>query len=94
LIVTADHGNAEQKIHPLSGEAITEHTAHPVPCYLIAEPFRRAEARSPAEILAAKKEPGGILTDVAPTILELMKLPQPEEMTGKSLLSVILHERQ
>lgn len=92
LIITGDHGNAEQKIHPQSGEPITEHTVNPVPFYLIAKPFELPQARSAQEIAARKREPGGILTDVAPTILELMGLTQPPEMTGKSLLSVLLNK--
>ncbi len=92
LIITGDHGNAEQKIHPQSGEAITEHTINPVPFYLVAKEFALPVARSADEIIARKKEPGGILTDIAPTILELMQLPQPPEMTGKSLLPVLLQQ--
>ncbi|MDP3727087.1 MAG: 2,3-bisphosphoglycerate-independent phosphoglycerate mutase [bacterium] len=92
LIVTGDHGNAEQKIHPQSGEPITEHTANPVPFYLIGERFKLPAERSPWDIAVQKKEIGGILTDVAPTILELMELPQPPEMTGKSLLPALLRE--
>ncbi len=90
LIVTADHGNAEQKIHPVSGEPVTEHTANPVPFYLIGDRFRRPRERTPGEITDAKKSVGGILSDIAPTILELMQLPQPPEMTGKSLLPMLL----
>lgn len=93
LVVTGDHGNAEEKVHPLSGEAITEHTANPVPFYLIGQAFRRAHPRSLPEIAAAKKETGGILTDIAPTLLDLMRLPQPTEMTGESLLPLLLGER-
>ena len=93
LLVTADHGNAEQKIHPRSGEPITEHTRNPVPFYLVGEPFRLRRERPPEEITARKKETSGILTDIAPTILELMRLPQPPEMTGRSLLPMLLgHE--
>ena len=92
LIITGDHGNAEQKIHPQSGEPITEHTTNPVPFYLVAKPFELPQARSAAEIAARKKEPGGILSDVAPTILELMQLSQPPEMTGKSLLPALISQ--
>ncbi len=87
---TGGHGNAEQKIHPHSGEPITEHTANPVPLYLVGKQFERGSDRTPQEIITAKKEPSGILTDVAPTILELLQLPQPPEMTGKSLLPALL----
>ena len=92
LLITGDHGNAEQKIHPQSGEPITEHTSNPVPFYLVGEPYKLAQERASGEITARKKEVGGILSDVAPTVLELMALPQPPEMTGKSLLPVLLRK--
>lgn len=73
VLVTADHGNAEEMISMRSGFPNTEHTANPVPIvYLSREnhrPFR----------------PFGILADVAPTILEIMHIAQPPEMTGISL---------
>ncbi|MBI4132794.1 MAG: 2,3-bisphosphoglycerate-independent phosphoglycerate mutase [Candidatus Sungbacteria bacterium] len=87
LIITGDHGNVEQKIHPFSGEAVTEHTTNPVPFYLIGKGFERARPLDRASVLEAKAAVDGILTDVAPTILELMQLPKPAEMTGKSLLA-------
>lgn len=90
LLITGDHGNAEEKIHPYSGEEITEHTANPVPFYLVSSSYRRTEPRSAEAIRARKKEPAGILTDVAPTILELMQLAKPPEMTGKSLLPILI----
>jgi len=73
LIVTADHGNAEEKIDLKTGKELTAHTANPVPFVLIGDgpgPLRK----------------GGLLCDVAPTILALMGLPKPAEMTGKSLI--------
>ena len=94
LVVTSDHGNAEQKIHPFSGETLTEHTSNPVPFYIIGREYQLAKERSLQEILAIKKEAGGILADVAPTILEIMRLHKPDEMTGKSLLPVLLDERR
>lgn len=93
IVITGDHGNAEEKIHPLSGEPITEHTGNPVPFYLVGERWRKGEDRAPAEIAALEKEPGGIITDVAPTVLELMGLPIPPEMTGKSLLPLLNAEQ-
>lgn len=86
LIITADHGNIELKRDALTGEKITEHSVNPVPFYLVSRSFRLKKPRSEAEIAAAKKEVEGIITDVAPTILELLGLEKPEEMTGKSLL--------
>ncbi len=90
LLITADHGNAEEKIHPYSGEPVTEHTANPVPFYLVGSAYRRKTARSAEAIRAQKKEPAGILIDIAPTVLELMHLSIPPEMTGKSLLPILI----
>jgi len=87
LIITADHGNADEKINLLTGEPSTEHTSNPVPFYLIANKLRRE--KTPEDFEIYRTEIKGILADVAPTILELMGLPQPPEMTGKSLLNVL-----
>jgi len=89
LVITGDHGNAEQKVHPLSGEPVTSHTTNPVPFYLIANDRRLSTPHTKEEILVKKREPAGILIDVAPTIIALMDLPKPDEMTGKSLLPVL-----
>lgn len=90
MLVTADHGNIELKRNALSGEKLTEHSINPVPLMLIGNQYKRATPRTDAEILAAKKEVGGILTDVAPTILALLDLGKPKEMTGQSLLTELL----
>lgn len=87
VIVTADHGNAEEKIFPVSGERRTNHTANPVPFYLIASELKRNAPRSVLEIRQKYEHTEGVITDVAPTILELMGLPAPREMGGLSLIS-------
>ncbi|MBI4919886.1 2,3-bisphosphoglycerate-independent phosphoglycerate mutase [Candidatus Azambacteria bacterium] len=87
LAITADHGNADEKINLLTGMPITEHTSNPVPFYLVGDDFKREKSVEKIEV--EKIEVGGILADVAPTILELMGLPQPPEMTGKSLLKIL-----
>ncbi|MBT5432278.1 MAG: 2,3-bisphosphoglycerate-independent phosphoglycerate mutase [Rhodospirillaceae bacterium] len=74
LVVTADHGNIESMRDPITGEAHTAHTTNPVPLVIVNAPVERA--------LRA-----GGLADLAPTLLDLLKLPQPDEMTGQSLLS-------
>ncbi|OHA13981.1 MAG: phosphoglycerate mutase (2,3-diphosphoglycerate-independent) [Candidatus Tagabacteria bacterium RIFCSPLOWO2_01_FULL_39_11] len=86
LIITGDHGNAEEKIYRFSGEKRTKHTANPVPFYLIVEDSRRKNNRSREEILKIYSNVSGVLTDIAPTILELMDLEKPKEMTGISLV--------
>ncbi|MFH1688511.1 MAG: 2,3-bisphosphoglycerate-independent phosphoglycerate mutase [bacterium] len=77
-IVTADHGNAELMIDPNTGGPWTAHTTNLVPCVLF-DP-----SHSLGEDVGLRE--GGILADVAPTILQIMGLSQPSEMTGKSLI--------
>ena len=89
MLITADHGNIEEKRSRISGEKISEHSLDPVPLFLVGRDFRRTTPRTDEEIRAAKKEVGGILTDVAPTILELLDIGKPKEMTGRSLLSFL-----
>ncbi len=74
LIITADHGNAEQMIDYTTGEPHTAHTTNPVPLILITKNGNE------------KLKEGGKLADLAPTILDLMNIEKPEEMTGESLL--------
>ena len=85
LIVTSDHGNAESVLNLQTGEPETFHDPNPVPIYLVAREFEKPFSipdTSPRKLPVI-----GILSDVAPTLLELMKIPKPEEMTGESLLS-------
>ena len=70
-IITADHGNSDE-VTTTEGKPMTAHTTNPVPIIITKE---GVEVRS-----------GGILADIAPTLLDLMGIKQPEEMTGKSLL--------
>jgi 2,3-bisphosphoglycerate-independent phosphoglycerate mutase len=71
-LITADHGNAEQMLDNISGQAHTAHTCEPVPLIYVG---RNAQVAA-----------SGALSDLAPTILSLMALPQPEEMTGSNLM--------
>jgi len=73
LLVTADHGNLELMRDPDTGQPHTAHTVGPVPFVYVGP--RAAQLRS-----------GGALRDVAPTILDLLGVAQPAEMTGHSLL--------
>jgi 2,3-bisphosphoglycerate-independent phosphoglycerate mutase len=85
MIITADHGNVEELINLVSGEIDKEHSTNPVPFWIIT-PENLHERKSSKIIPAA---PQGILADVAPTILELMGVDQPKEMSGTSLLGVL-----
>lgn len=73
-LITADHGNAEQMLDNVSGQAHTAHTCEPVPLIYVG---RNAQAVE-----------NGALSDLAPTILSLMELPQPQEMTGSNLMKL------
>ena len=73
-LITADHGNAEQMIDPLTGSPHTAHTTNPVPFHLIDE-----------ESVGVKLRSGGALEDVAPTLLGLIGVEKPVEMTGRDL---------
>jgi len=75
MVVTADHGNIETMIDPETGDPFTAHTLNPVPIYLC-DP----------QLTGARPRRDGILADVAPTLLQIMGLPKPAAMSGKSLL--------
>ena len=74
LFICADHGNAEQMVNYETGAPHTAHTTNPVPFIL----YNYEDG--------VKLREGGCLADIAPTLLEIMELPQPKEMTGKSLI--------
>ena len=74
VIITADHGNCELMIDPATGGPHTAHTTNPVPLVIIGEGAGRGHLRR-----------GGSLRDVGPTILQLMRIEPPSEMTGKDL---------
>jgi 2,3-bisphosphoglycerate-independent phosphoglycerate mutase len=86
-IITADHGNVEEKIYKLTGEKMTKHTTNPVPFYLTGEKWLREKPAGSDTIKEQYKETKGTLTDIAPTILEILGISPPPEMTGKSLTS-------
>jgi 2,3-bisphosphoglycerate-independent phosphoglycerate mutase len=75
LLITADHGNAEQLLYYDTGKPFTAHTTYPVPLYLVVPRLSHARLRT-----------DGILADVAPTILQVLGIPHPKDMTGKSLI--------
>ncbi len=83
LIITSDHGNAEQLVNPATGKPETQHDPNPVPFYLIAEEFKGKKFINQDN---RANETGGILADAAPTILSLLGLPKPPEMDGHDLL--------
>lgn len=74
-LITADHGNVEQMLDPASGQAHTSHTLNPVPLILVGRDLRDTRLKN------------GRLCDIAPTLLQMMNLPQPDQMEGHSLLT-------
>ncbi len=75
LLITADHGNAERMFNPETGMPDTAHTTYDVPLHVVRNNGRSLDLRT-----------GGILADIAPTLLQLMDLPIPASMTGRSLI--------
>ena len=73
VLITADHGNAEQMLDYETGQPHTAHTSNPVPLILVSD-------------MPYKLRSGGKLADIAPTMLELLNIEKPKEMTGESLL--------
>ena len=71
-LITADHGNAELLFDVATGQRHTAHTTNPVPLIYVGRP--------------AELQDNGALSDLSPTLLAMMDLPQPEEMTGRSLV--------
>ena len=74
-LVTADHGNADQMIADDGVTAFTQHTTNPVPVILVSDEYKNVTLRK-----------DGVLADLAPTLLQMMNIEQPAEMTGKSLI--------
>jgi 2,3-bisphosphoglycerate-independent phosphoglycerate mutase len=74
MMVTADHGNAEMMIDPVSGGPHTAHTTNPVPLIIVSDQNKKFSLR-----------PDGALQDISPTVLGLLGIPQPKEMTGRDL---------
>ena len=81
MVVTADHGNVESLTYRGSGEKESRHDINPIPFILVGAQFDGKKG-SPGEI-------SGILADIAPTVLELMDIQKPEEMTGQSLINIL-----
>jgi 2,3-bisphosphoglycerate-independent phosphoglycerate mutase len=74
MLITADHGNAEMMIDPVSGGPHTYHTTNPVPFIVVAENGKQFTLKS-----------GGSLRDISPTILGMLGIPEPKEMSGTDL---------
>lgn len=87
VFITGDHGNAEQMIEPTTGKMDKEHSTNPVP-FIMLSPFNGLhEPQNVDAVWESMKNPAGILADIGPTILDVMSLPKPVDMSGESLLA-------
>lgn len=85
LIITADHGNAEEMVNWETGHILKEHSVSPVPCILVGEPFK-FKTPKPENFDLSTLKINGVLSDVAATALNIMDLSIPKEMTARPLL--------
>ena len=86
LLITGDHGNAEEMVNPLNGEVNKDHSINPVPFVIMHNAF--LTEKSPAEVISlkARYEPVGILPDVSATVLKMLKIPKPSNFIGQALI--------
>lgn len=85
LIITADHGNMERMMNPLTGEIETSHNTSLVPFYFLDSSHYSSNSRSSEEIQKIERQAQGMLADVSPTILDFFGIPIPSAMIGQSL---------
>lgn len=88
MVITADHGNAEEVVNLQTGAIDKEHSTNAVPCIVVGAQYRmpQGENKSNEKIDLSLAPVVGMLADVAPTILKILDIPQPPEMTGNSLI--------
>ena len=87
VVITADHGNLEEMLDATTGRTESQHDPNPVPFHLIGKEFKGRKFINSERL---SLETNGVLSDVAPTILEILELPKPEEMNGRSLLQDLI----
>ncbi|MCX6762786.1 MAG: 2,3-bisphosphoglycerate-independent phosphoglycerate mutase, partial [Candidatus Moranbacteria bacterium] len=88
IFITADHGNAEEITNPRTEEIDTEHSSFPVPFWYLNPENKKQKNES--QIVNARSNVSGILSDVAPTILSVLNISVPPEMTGQNLMEVLI----
>jgi len=87
LLITADHGNIEELKNANTGEIDTEHSMNPVPLWYVTPDNHKN--KTPEEMKKDETDIGGLLSDIAPTVLDIMEVKEPPEMSGESLLPVL-----
>ncbi len=84
IVITADHGNAEELIDPSNNEPDTQHSTSNVPLVIVSKNFEEKTSKTLDNLY--KENPVGSLIDVAPTVLAILDIPQPKEMSGSRLV--------
>lgn len=87
LLITSDHGNVEVMHNPLTGAMDTKHNTSPIPLWYLTPTNHRQ--KTPEQITLQEKEIRGLLSDLAPTILDIMGIRKPPEMQGETLLEIL-----
>lgn len=87
VLLTCDHGKAETIVSHLTHERSTDHTNNPVPLIYLAPDNRLPAPKDENVMIQVLSNPIGVLADVAPTLLEILKIPVPKQMTAQSLLT-------
>ena len=87
LMITADHGNIEEMISPITGLPESQHDPSPVPLYIMGKEFKGRRFVNQDTLV---NETMGSLADIAPTLLEILDIQKPQDMTGRSLLDGIV----
>lgn len=90
VLITADHGNAEMVVNPLTHKRTTDHTNNPVPLIYINDKYKLDPPKDEAAVATILEMPVGLMADVAPTVLEILGVGQPVSMTAQSLLSSLV----
>ena len=88
LVITSDHGNVELMINPQTGIRETTHNRNPVPLYVVTRGYERV--KNDTAVREIERINTGVLSDIAPIVLNLMGIPKPKEMTGINLLQSLM----
>ncbi|MDP3685760.1 MAG: 2,3-bisphosphoglycerate-independent phosphoglycerate mutase [bacterium] len=90
ILLTCDHGNVEEMRNLETGASLTDHSVNPVPLIYLTLQNRQNPPKTDEQLFQILGTPIGVLADVGPTVLEILGLPKPPQMTAKSLLSSLL----
>jgi 2,3-bisphosphoglycerate-independent phosphoglycerate mutase len=90
VLISCDHGNAEEKNNPKTGEKTTDHTTNPVPLIYLTPQNLQSPPKDDETLFQILSAPIGVLADVGPTVLDIFGLAPPPEMVAQSLLDSLL----